>query len=172
MPLHETCQLTQWNFISQDCYIVNSKYMLCQKLLYRCSCNKYACRPSVTATNMAAVQTCLLNKCCCKMGTCWTVATQSACLSSFCNSILHLCWRCASLADTPAGVVSHHQPCLLVWCFLIWLLCLICLPGVLWWLSGSSSRCHRVVCRLWLWYFLIILTYYFSLSTMPAYVSH
>ena len=42
-----------------------------------------------------------------------------------------------------------------------WLLCLICLPGVLWWLSGSSSRCHEVVCSLWLWYFLIILTYYF-----------
>ena len=42
-----------------------------------------------------------------------------------------------------------------------WLLCLICLPGVLWGLSGSSSRCHGVVCSLWLWYFLIILTYYF-----------
>ena len=41
-----------------------------------------------------------------------------------------------------------------------WLLCLICLPGVSWWLSGSSSRCHGVVCGLWLWYFLIILTYY------------
>ena len=42
-----------------------------------------------------------------------------------------------------------------------WLLCLICLPCVSWWLSGSSSRCHGVVCGLWLWYFLIILTYYF-----------
>ena len=42
-----------------------------------------------------------------------------------------------------------------------WLLCLICLPGVLWWLSGSSSRYHGVVCGLWLLYFLIILTYYF-----------
>ena len=41
-----------------------------------------------------------------------------------------------------------------------WLLCLICLPGVSWWLSRSSSRCHGVVCSLWLWYFLIILTYY------------
>ena len=41
------------------------------------------------------------------------------------------------------------------------LLCLIRLPGVSWWLSGSSSRCHGVVCGLWLWYFLIILTYYF-----------
>ena len=42
-----------------------------------------------------------------------------------------------------------------------WLLCLICLPGVSWWLDGSSSRCHGVVCGLWLWYFLIILTYFF-----------
>ena len=42
-----------------------------------------------------------------------------------------------------------------------WLLCLISLHGVSWWLSGSSSRCHGVVCGLWLWYFLIILTYYF-----------
>ena len=42
-----------------------------------------------------------------------------------------------------------------------WLLCLICLPGVSWWLSGSFSRCYRVVYGLWLWYFLIILTYYF-----------
>ena len=43
-----------------------------------------------------------------------------------------------------------------------WLLCLICLPGVSWRLSGSSSPCQGVVCGLWLWYFLIILTYYFS----------
>ena len=48
-----------------------------------------------------------------------------------------------------------------------WLLYLICLPGVSWWLSGSSSRCQGVVCSLWLWYFLIILTYYLdgNLST-------
>ena len=44
-----------------------------------------------------------------------------------------------------------------------WLLCLICLPGVSWWLSGSSSRCQGVVCGLWSWYFLIILTYYFQM---------
>ena len=41
-----------------------------------------------------------------------------------------------------------------------WLLCLICLPGVSWLLSGSSSRCHGVVCGLWLWFFLIILTFF------------
>ena len=40
-----------------------------------------------------------------------------------------------------------------------WLLCLVCLPGVLWLLCGSSSRCHGFACSLWLWYFLIILAY-------------
>ena len=44
-----------------------------------------------------------------------------------------------------------------------WLLCLICLPGVSWWLSGPSSWRHGIVCGLWLWYLLIILTYYFCL---------
>ena len=42
-----------------------------------------------------------------------------------------------------------------------WLLCLVCLPDVSWLLCGSSSRCHGFVCSSWLWYFLIILTYYF-----------
>ena len=51
-----------------------------------------------------------------------------------------------------------------------WLLCLICLPGVSWWLSGSSSRCHGVVCGLWLLYFLIILTYYFRISKVLLYI--
>ena len=32
-------------------------------------------------------------------------------------------------------------------------------------LSGSSSRCHGVVCGLWFLYFLIILTYYFRCET-------
>ena len=47
------------------------------------------------------------------------------------------------------------------WGRVSWLLCLIRLHGVWWWLSGSSSWCHGVVCGLWLWYFLIILSYYF-----------
>ena len=41
------------------------------------------------------------------------------------------------------------------------LICSICLPGVSWWLIGSSSRSHGVVCSLRLWNFLIILIYYF-----------
>ena len=43
----------------------------------------------------------------------------SACLSSFCPSILHLCWLCASLATIPTGMVSHYQPCLVLLCLTI-----------------------------------------------------
>ena len=44
------------------------------------------------------------------------------------------------------------------------LLCLVCLPGYSRWLCGSSSQYHGFVCSLWLWYFLIIFTYYFCLQ--------
>ena len=61
------------------------------------------------------------------------------------------------------------------------LLCLVCLPGVSWWLGGSSSRCRGVVCGLWLWYFLIMLTIFdqnywrnafFSVQTFYHFPSH
>ena len=133
MPLHQTCQLTMWNFIRQDWYIVSTTYMsgktdtlsiqhIC--LLVQCHSAKRAayicaCWPCVAATNTSAVQTCLLVECCCKMEACCTVATQSACLPIFCLSILHVCCRCAFLSAIPAGMVSHCQPCLLVWCITI-----------------------------------------------------
>ena len=41
--------------------------------------------------------------------------------------------------------------------------CFVCLPGVSWLLCGSSSRYHGFVCSLWLWYYLIILTYYIGI---------
>ena len=103
------------NFISQDGYIVNTTYMPCRKLLCGCSCNIYAGWPSVTVTNDAAVQTCLLVEYCCKMDACWTMGTQLPCLLTFCHSILHVCWHCAYLSAIPTGMVSHYQPCLLVW---------------------------------------------------------
>ena len=110
--------------------------MPCRELLCRCSYNIYACRSSFTVTNTAAVQTCLLVECCCKMDVCWTVATQSASLLSFvtqycisagvvllyllylliwCLTISRACWYSCSLSAVPAGMVSHYQPCLLVW---------------------------------------------------------
>ena len=45
-----------------------------------------------------------------------------------------------------------------------WLLDFKCHLDVLWQLElcGSSSRCRGLVCSVWLWYFLIILTYLFQ----------
>ena len=48
------------------------------------------------------------------------------------------------------------------------LVALLCLPGVSWWLSGSSSRYHEVVCGLWLWYFLIIFPYFFVCNILST----
>ena len=138
MTLHQICQL--------DCYIVNTTYMPCRELLYRCSGNIYACWPSVTVTNTVTVRTCLLVECCCKMDAWCTVATQSAYLLTFCNSILNVCWRCASLSAIPAGMVSHYQLCLLAWCFII---------GHAFWFGTSLSAMpvgvvpHYRPCLLW-----------------------
>ena len=65
------------------------------------------------------------------------------------------CMFCSTLLYADSSIV------IIWWGRESWLLCLICLPGVSWWLSGSSSRFHGVVCGLRLWYFLIIITYYF-----------
>ena len=110
MPLHQTCQLTLWNFISQDCYIVNTIYMPCRELLCCYSCNIYAFWPSVTVTNASAVRTHLLVECCCKPDGSWTVSTQPACLLIFCHSIL-------------PGVELHYLLYLLVWCLTISRVC-------------------------------------------------
>ena len=103
--------------------------MPCRGLLCRCSCNIYACWPSVYVTNTAAVQSCLLVECCCKMDACWTVTAQSACLLNFatqyCMSagvvLLYLLYLLVwfSLSAVSAGMASHYQLCLLVWCFII-----------------------------------------------------
>ena len=136
MPLHQTCQITLWNFICQDCYIVNTTYMPCRELLCCCSCNMYACWPSVTVTNTAVVRTCLLVECCCKQDACWTVPlNQHACwpfvtqncmspgvvllyllyLLVWCLTISRVFWYGVSLSSVPAGVVNHYRSCLLVW---------------------------------------------------------
>ena len=118
ISLHQTCQLTLWNFIRQDCYFVNTIWMPAGPVPIRVECcyvASSACRPSITSTSTAAVQACLLVECCCKMDAGWTVATSLACLPIFCRSILHVCLRCASLYAITAGMVSHYQSCLLVW---------------------------------------------------------
>ena len=130
MPLPQTCQLELWNFSRQDyCYLVICKIHACWSsetpLLCRCSCNKYVFWPSVTSTNTTAVQTCLLVEWCARwvlagplplnQYACWSFTTQSVCLPIFYHSFLHACWCCVSLFAIPACMVSHYQPCLLVW---------------------------------------------------------
>ena len=122
--------------------LTNTTYMPCIELLCPCSWIIYACCPSVTVRNTAAVQTCLLIECCCKMDACWTVATQSACLLLslniacllvLCFSICYTCWYGVSLSALLAGMVSHYQPCLLVWYFII---------GHAFWFASSLSAMH------------------------------
>ena len=71
-------------------------------------------------------------------------------------------------------VVNYFMSILVLWSSFSgresWLLCLICLPGVSWWLSGSSLWCHGVVCGLWLgisWSHLLFL-YMEVLTTVPT----
>ena len=124
MPLHQTCQLKLWNFSRQDyCYVVSATYMLLFQWDFMAMSLQlqqiYVFWPCVTSTKIAAVQTCLLVECFCKMGACWTIATQSVWLPIFYHSILHACWCCASLSAIPTFMVFHYQLCLLVWCLTI-----------------------------------------------------
>ena len=147
MPLHQTCQLRTWNFISQDCYIVNTTYMPCRELLcYRsCSCNIYACWPSATVTNTAvfihvyglsaAARWMLARLWPLNQHACWPFVTQycmsaggvllyllshyQPCLLAWCFIIGHAFWFGTSLSAMPVDVVPHFRPCLLVWCLTV-----------------------------------------------------
>ena len=71
--------------------------------------------------------------------------------------VLIYCWLLLQLWD------SVIVQCFVVRYFmsiLVLQLCLVRLPGVSWLFCGSSSQWHWFVCSLWLWVFLIILTYY------------
>ena len=105
----------------------------------------------------------------CNCSMVWTVVRSKAVvllLLTFCLLLLPL-WESAIVL---CFVVRYFMSILVLqsswWGRESWLLCLICLPGVSWWLSSSSSQCHGVVCGLWLWYFLIILTYNFCYALL------
>ena len=138
MPLNQICQLTMWNLSGttttlsiQQTSMPAGTVPLREESCYVAAAETYACWPCIIiTTNTAAVQTCLLVECCCKRDASWTVATQSACLSIFCHSILHVCWYCGSLpyllalclaisrvcrcgtslSAMPVGVVPHFGP--------------------------------------------------------------
>ena len=46
---------------------------------------------------------------------CRSFTTQSVCLPIFYHSFLHACLCCVSLFAIPVCMMSHDQPCLLVW---------------------------------------------------------
>ena len=87
--------------------------------------------PVITRTRLNMPTGCVM----CKMGACWTVDTQSICLSIFyhsismpadllplipacllvlCICICHTCVYGVSLSAVPAVVEPHYSPCLLV----------------------------------------------------------
>ena len=51
-----------------------------------------------------------------------------------------------------------------------WLLCFRCFMDVLllWMFCDSSSRCHGSACSVWMWYFLIIITYFLLQLQIPT----
>ena len=113
---------------------------LVRELLRCCSCNIYACWPSVLIdTNNAAVQICLLFECCCKIDACWVLPLNPACKLVLCFSICHYCWYGVSLSAVPAGVLPHYRPYLLMWCLNISLAVLVwCLSiGHAFWCGAS-----------------------------------
>ena len=123
------------NFISQDCYIVNTTYTPCRELFFRCSCSIYASWPSVTVTNTAAIQQygCLLD---CGHSISMhadLLSLNIACLLALCFSISYTYWYGVSLSAVPAGMMFYYQPCLLSWCFII---------GHVFWFGTSLSAMH------------------------------
>ena len=94
--------------------------MPCRELLCHCSCNIYACWPSVTVTNTAAVQPCLLvGGCLLDCGHSISMSADLlslniACLLALCFSICYtcltisrVCWYDVSLSSVPTGMVLH-----------------------------------------------------------------
>ena len=113
-----------------------------RELLCRCSCNIYVCWPSVTVTNIATVQTCLLLQGGCLLDCGHSISMPAdilslniACLLAVCFSICYTCWYGVSLSAVPAGMVSHYQPCLMACCFII---------GHAFWLDTSSLSAFPV----------------------------
>ena len=123
LSMQDTCLLVQWDSIAMSLQL----QQIC--ILAWCNFQKHHC-----CSNMPTG--CVM----CKIGACWTVATQSICLLIFyhsismpadllplihvcllvlCISICHTCLYGVSLSAVPAGVESHYSPCLLVWCLII-----------------------------------------------------
>ena len=99
--------------------------MPCRELLYRCSCNIYACWPSVTVRSQHL--SCSKHAYWSSTAARWMLAglwplismpadllpLNNACLLVVCFSICYCCWYGVSLSAVPAGVLLHYRSCLL-----------------------------------------------------------
>ena len=86
--------------------------------------------------------------------------------------LLIRCWLLLKLkcsVNVPCFVVHGYVSFLVLqsswWGRESWLLYFVCLSDVLWFLCSSPSRCRALVFSVWLWYFLIILTYFFHTNS-------
>ena len=102
LSMQDTCLLVQWDSMAMSLQL----QQIC--LLAYCNFHKHRCCSNMPTSWVM-----------CKMGACWTVATQSICLPIFYHSFLHACWCCSSLSAIPVCMVSHYQPFLLVWSLII-----------------------------------------------------
>ena len=128
MPVHQTCQLTVWNFIRQDCFLVECHS---RELLRCCSCNIYACWPSVfTATNTAAIKYAYCLSAAARWMLAGSLPLNPACELVLCFPICHTCWYGVSLSAVPAGVMPHYRPYLLMCCLNISPAVLVWCPSI------------------------------------------
>ena len=93
------------------------------------------------------------------------------------------CWLLIPLWESLIVLCFAERDCISIlaswWDSESWLLFLVCLPSVSSLLCGSSSRCHGFVCILWLWFYIIILTFlikmpglvWILITRMPAFVA-
>ena len=128
--LHQPCQLTVWNFISQDCYIVNTTYMQCRDLLIAAAATYMPAGLVLLSTTpllfkhaywlRTAARWMLAGLWPLNQHACWPLVTQY-CMSAgivllyllflliWCLSTSPACWYGISLSAVPAGVVLHYS---------------------------------------------------------------
>ena len=113
----QSCQLTLWNPIRHFCcYFANVTYMLAGPeplrvescLICRCSCNKYTCWPSATATSTLLFKHAY-----------WLSAAARWTLVGPLVLNQHACRYVATQTCMPTGVVLLYMSYLLVWCLTI-----------------------------------------------------
>ena len=136
MPVHQTCQLTVWNFILQDCCLVECH----SRELLRCCSSTYMPAGQVyfTATTPLLFKYAYWLSAAARWMLAGSLPPNSACWLVLCFSICHTCWNGVSLSAVPAGVTPHYRPYLLIWCLNISLLWCLSIGHAFW--CGASLQ--------------------------------